>query len=318
MATLPPFISWIGHGAASLAQPAVFSGATSCVFGIDTDMRATQALVDALLNPVGGSSVRYDVLAGVAMISFMTIARCTSQTDAIGWEPGRECALWVPLLETDHVRHTLRLVFWTPYIFIDYAIGMLTGREVWGWQKVWGRITVPSDSPTAPPAFRCATTLFETLAPTTQAQILPLLTVAGTGTAAAAPAMSWQTGLDAAQHVVASLLPEVDAQHLAALLAGPSIPTVQLKQFRDSLDPSRACFQAIVDSPAQLTGFSGGGLLNAADYNLSIATCESHQIVHDLLGVAPAAGQTTLPVTFAAWLAFDFAALPGAVVVSAV
>jgi hypothetical protein len=38
--------------------------------------------------------------------------------------------------------------------------------------------------------------------------------------------------------------------------------------------------------------------------------------VRDLLGTTPSPGQTTLAIDFAAWLAFDFTALPGAVVVS--
>ena len=66
-----------------------------------------------------------------------------------------------------------------------------------------------------------------------------------------------------------------------------------------------------------MTGFHGGGLLSPSDFTLDVLTCESHQIVRDLLGTAPARGQTTIPIEFAAWLAFDFTALQGEVVVSA-
>ncbi|WP_218510864.1 acetoacetate decarboxylase family protein [Variovorax sp. dw_308] len=317
MATLPPFISWIGHGAASLAQPAVFTGARSFAFGFKTQVAATQQLVDALLNPVGGSRVHYRVLAGLSMISFMTVDRCTSQVDAIGWEPGRECALWVPLLETNHERGTLRIVLWTPYIFINYTIGLLTGRDVWGWPKVWARIAVPADSPHGAGAFTCSTTVFDTLGANTEAQLRPLLTVTSRSALPAAGAtVQWTDGHDAARAIAQSLLGGFAGEHLEALIAGPTIPTVQMKQLRDSLDPGLACFQAIVDSPAQLTGFHGGGLLHASDFALEIATCESHQVVRDLLGTAPTPGQTTLPIEFAAWLAFDFTAQPGAVVVS--
>jgi hypothetical protein len=317
MANLPPFISWIGHGAASLAQPAVFTGAKSFAYGFRTDRSATQKLVDTLLNPVGGSRVHYLALASHALITFMTIDRCTSQTDAIGWEPGRECALWVPLLETNHERGTLRIVLWTPYIFINYTIGLLTGRDVWGWPKVWARIAVPADTPQAPGDFSCSTTVFDTLGANTPAQILPLLTVESRSPlpTAGAPAQ-WTNGRDAAHAICQALLGGFALEHVALLLAGPTIPTVQMKQLRDSLDPGLACFQALVDSPAQLTGFHGGGLLHASDFTLQIATCESHQVVRDLIGTTPTPGRTTLPVEFAAWLAFDFTALQGPVVVA--
>ncbi|MBS0449755.1 MAG: acetoacetate decarboxylase family protein [Proteobacteria bacterium] len=318
MATLPSFISWVGHGAASLAQPAVFTGARSHLFGFRADTGAMQALVDSQLNPVGGTSVSYRVLAGFSMISFMTIEHCTSQIDTIGWEPGRECALWVPLLETDHRHGTMRIVFWTPYIFIDYTIGLLTGREVWGWPKVDARIAVPGDAAPSPgPNFVCTTTVFDTLSAQTQARTCALLTVAGPSPGpAASAAVQWSSGRDAVRAILGAVLTGVERELVDALINGPVIPTVQMKQFRDSLDPGLACFQAVVDSPAQLTGFSGGGLLHASDYRLEIATCASHRIVQDLLGTSPSPGQTTVPIDFAAWVAMDFKALPGPVVVS--
>lgn len=314
MTALPPFISFIGHGAASLAQPAVFTGATSHAFGFSASRTAMQQLVDSMLNPVGGTSVHYEVPFGLAMVTYMAIERCTSEIDDIGWEPGRECALWVPLIETDHVRGTWRLVLWTPYIYIDYAIGMLTGREVWGWPKVWGRITLPSDTPGGT-QFGCATTLFDTLAPTTQARIGPLLTVTGPATSAP-PVSQWSSGRDAAQGFADGLLKGLAAELVGRLLSALSLETVQLKQFRDSLDPTRACYQAIVNSPAEPTGFSGGGLLDASSYQLEITTCASHRIVQDLLGTTPSPGATTVPIIFAAWVAFDFKAMPGSVVVT--
>lgn len=106
------------------------------------------------------------------------------------------------------------------------------------------------------------------------------------------------------------------SEHLDALLAGPTLPTVQLKQVRDSLDPNLACYQAVVDSPAQITGFAGGGPLEWWRYEFAITTCESHQIVRDLLGREPDPGRTVVPLSFGAWLSFDFTAPPGRVVVT--
>lgn len=312
--TNPPFVSFIGHGAASLAQPGVFTGATSYAFGFRASKPAMQARVESMLNPVGAASVRYDVAVGAAMVTFMGIERCTSGTDAIGWEPGRECALWVPLIETDLATRKHRFVLWTPYIFIDYTIGMLTGREVWGWPKVGGRITLAGDDPSGPASFCCETTLLETLAPATRTRVAPLLTVTGDAPLPATPAQWEGDCLDAAKMFIEALLGGMASELIDDLLAGPILPTVQLKQFRDSLDPTRACYQAIVDSPAQITGFAGAGPLDSRKYEFSITTCESHQIVADLLGREPDPGRTIVPLSFGAWASFDLTALPGRVV----
>jgi hypothetical protein len=311
---LPSHISWIGHGAASLAPPAVFTGVMAHLFTFKASKAAMQCLTDTILNKASDGSVHYEVIVGRSFVSFMDITQCTSQTDPIGWVPGRECALWVPLRESFRRGHSRRIVFWTPYIFIDYTIGMLTGREVWGWAKVGAQIALPGDPGNAA-TFSCATTVFDSLCPTTMGATKPLVTVAGKSPLAH-PSI-WTTGRDAGNYLVATMLADVESELLDAFRLRPVLPAVAMKQFRDSADPSRACFQAIVDSPAQITRFHGGGLLAAADFALEIRTCESHQIVKDFLGVAPHSGSTTVPVEWAIWLAFDFKALPGTALVSA-
>ncbi|MGH6993366.1 MAG: hypothetical protein ACREEH_08530, partial [Caulobacteraceae bacterium] len=123
-----PYISWLGHGAADLAPPGVFTDARANLFAFSASRAAMQALADALLNPAGLGEVRYEVPLGLALASFMDIARCTSASEIMGWLPGRECALFVPLIET-HPGHPFktRFVLWAPYIFISYTIGMVTG-----------------------------------------------------------------------------------------------------------------------------------------------------------------------------------------------
>jgi hypothetical protein len=274
-----------------------------------------QRLTDTLLNKASDGRVHYEAIVGRSFVSFMDIAQCTSQTDAIGWTPGRECALWVPLLETGRSGRLPRIVFWTPYIFIDYTIGMLTGREVWGWSKVGARITLPQDSPTNAPTFSCATTIFETLSPTTRGVTVPLVTVAGKSLLAD-PTTVWTSGREASSYLQNALLAGVDRELLETLSIHPVLPAIAMKQFRDSADPASACFQAIIDSPAQVTGFQGGGLLAAGDLSLSFRTCESHTIIGDFLGLAPNPGSTLLPVEMAVRLQFDFKALAGMPVVS--
>jgi hypothetical protein len=303
------FISWIGHGAASLAQPDLFSGAKGWVFAIDANCNAIQALADTLLNPAGNGVVKYDAVLPVAMLSFLDIAKCTSAVDALGWLPGRECAIWVPLVERrlGSVFGT-RLVFWSPYIFINYTIGMLTGREVWGWPKVGARIGVAGDAP-GRSEFFCTTTIFRTFGADTKGEDTVLYRVVQE-TPDPTPSAPWRSKAEAVAGLVSNLLGGVTSDLLHALQLHPVLPCIALKQFRSAADPEQACFQAIVESPVALARFTGGGLLTGR-YSLEITTCDSHQIVPDLLGRAPNPAKTTLPIRAGAWLSGDFKALCG-------
>lgn len=307
-----PYISWIGHGAANIAPPDSFTGATMNLFSIATSMAAVQNLVDTLLNRAGGGSVHYAPALPVAIFSFSDSPQCTSLADPIGFIPGREAMILVPLWENLTGRPIPRLVFWAPYIFIDYTIGLVTGREVWGWPKVMAQIGVPTDGPGAD--FSCRTTIFPVLAPTTAAQDAVLYRIVKAQAGAAAP--SWTSAAEAALGTLEGLLGGLTEDVLRALALQPQIDCVVLKQFRTSDDPKVCCYQAIVNSPIALTGFHGGGPL-LDDFTVEITTCASHAIVYDLLGAAPNPGSTSLPVTSATWAAVDYAALPGSAIVVA-
>jgi hypothetical protein len=281
------------------------------IFGFDVHLIAVQQLVDALLNAVPGSPVRYTCFLNMAMVSFMDINKCTTPTEVIGWVPGRECAVWIPLLETANSNPLeTRVVLWSPYIFINYAIGMATGREVWGWPKALSTITMPSGGATSP-SFVLSTMLFEPFGVNTQGSERPLLAV--TGTTPISTNSLWSDVRLALRNIIAALSNVPVAAVPDPLGVHPVVQTVALKQFRDSLMPNLACFQAIVNSPIRVTSFNGAGL-HSGTFSLSITTCDSHQIVRDLEGVPPSPGSTILPVRFAAWMAFDFDALPGSVV----
>jgi hypothetical protein len=306
--TAAPFISWIGHGAASLAPAGVFTGVTSHAFAFRSNKDAMQGLADKFLNAAAGGKVKYVAPVGLAMVSFIDCLRCTSSIDRIGWVPGRETALWVPLLEFSGLH--MRPVLWSPYIYIDYTIGMLTGREVWGWSKVLGRIDVPDPSSSSPPTFTCSTTTFSPMAPETGGVFGPLYQVVGAASQPARPAPV-PDAADGFTQFMAKLFEDAEG---GAAAAGLTLSAVALKQFRDSLDPGLACYQAICDSPVQVTRPGPIGFLDGAGFTLEITTCDSHRIVQDFLGRAPDPGKTVLPIAWGMWAELDFQALPGRVI----
>ena len=82
----------------------------------------------------------------------------------------------------------------------------------------------------------------------------------------------------------------------------PSSPVnmLFLKQFRDTGDTRRACYQSVVEASARMTALRAGAPLPGS-FEVRIPRKDSHPIVADL-GLP---GEIITPV-FAAWLDFDF------------
>ncbi len=310
-----PYISWLGHGEANIAPPGLFKDAKAHSFVFEANKAAMQKTVDLLLNPAGAGQVSYEVAVGYGFVSFMDIAKCWSGTDPSGWLPGRETAFWMPLLEKHANPLKDRIVFWSPYIFINYAIGMVVGRETWGWPKTIAEISVADDNPTAPPQFGCVTSYFPKLSSDVRGETGLLYRVTEDKPGSAEKSV-WDTAEEAVAGLIGGTLGGL-AMHLAdALHLQPEVPCVTLQQYRMPGDTNMACYQAITHSPIGVDSFTGGGPLSGA-YSIEITTCESHQIVQDFLGTTPSAGSTKIPVSFAAWVDMDFRTLPGGTVVVA-
>jgi hypothetical protein len=186
------------------------------------------------------------------------------------------------------------------------------GRQTWGWPKVFADITVGSDNPSAP-VFDCTTTYFPTLSQTTQGVTGSLFKVVGFNPAEK-PRSAWRSGKAAFEALATALfggLARVLVDNLGLL---PQVPSVALKQFRQPGAAETACYQAICDSPIEITAFGDAGP-QPDGLTLQITTCQSHQIVADFLGRAPGPNVTGLPIIFGAWANIDFQALAGADIV---
>lgn len=312
-----PFISWVGHGGVSLAQPAQFSSVDAYAYVLEADAQAMQKLVDQLLNPAAGPQVHYTVISPFCLVSFMAMAQCRSLTENIGWIPGHEAAWWMPLLEVDHRSNSKRLVMWSPYIFIDYTIGMVSGREVWGWTKSLADIQVQLPE-SGPWTQTCKTTTFRTLSPDTPARHEVLFQVTAQQPVHLQDWHDPASELDT-NHLLDRLFPG-DTRALARAFDLGPVPAIALKQFRDPARWQNSCYQAIVESPLSLSlprklGFAMGSSMGLS---LGITHCESHQLMQDFFGCRPPPGQgsSTLAPLAMLWMnCAQMTALDGSVIV---
>jgi uncharacterized protein with NAD-binding domain and iron-sulfur cluster len=176
-----------------------------------------------------------------------------------------------------------------PYIFVDNMAGMITGREVFGFPKLFGDMTFSDDG-----------TLFEAFSlvrkcPGFEQKVTRQSVVRIQVNVQNSKALSGQS---------LALLDEVTSRALGALgltlsgsIALGQVPLVFLKQFRDAVDPRTACFQSIVQTNAQVTAIHSARVLTG-HFSLTLPRYDSLRIA-DTLGL-----REPLPIAFA--LNLDF------------
>jgi hypothetical protein len=309
--TYPLYVDDLGHGQVAAQPPGLISNATSYCFAFDIDAAQAQKTVDYFLNAPAGGAVEYAMLGNSALVTFMHADKLSAVGQVVGWLPDGECAFWLPLIGRTG-NGSERFVMWNPYLAIDNSEGMVTAREAWGWRKFLGPVTVPQ--PGQGTLFTATARIYKTFSPTTEGINETLVTLQQDGvfslgemiwqdigeafralhalwTGGQAPlrAHGWQLVFDLAKHFV----------HL-----NPTVPMVNLKQFRDCADFTRACYQGIIESTCTVLKVHGGGLL-PGKYKLHITPCASHRI-NDDLGL-PQDAETR----FAAWIRMDFTADAG-------
>jgi hypothetical protein len=313
MSDLPPYVSRRGHGEQSVEPPGVVRGARVFFFVLRADPVQAQKFVDVELNEPADGALRYRVAARRAALSFLD-GSLTSSTEPIGYLADHEFACWMPLAVFAPGRsEPSGLVYYNPYLIVDSSAAMATGREVWGFAKEVGALEMPS-GPSAAARFAAQANLIDKFGPDAHARMATLVEIANPGPCGDL-SPSWSSAGEAYREVTETLRAtstdapvldwKGDALLLFDLLKGMiahHVPVVNLKQFRDAADPTRACYQAIVESACTVHAVHGGGWLRQP-FVLRITPCESHPLAADL-GLAG----NEVPVEHAFWVDMDFTA----------
>ena len=226
----------------------------------------------------------------------------------IGWTSETEAALW--LFAPDPERS--RIVWFTPYAFVDLSLGVLHGREIYGTARDIGWFGFPgSDQPfprhtDEPEGFALEAFGTPVFGPEAEWRRYPLLSVRRN--AHVHPlAAEWSTYVDASRVLLGQLAHPAVSSWVDTLWH-PHGTSIFLKQVYDASDSSRASYQALIEATtrileppdAPLGWFRRGGLLHGR-YALELADSDTHPIARDLgllVGKQPA--------EFGYWLDFDF------------
>lgn len=308
MADYPPYVP--NRGGDPTWQPFACDHTQMYGFFIPADGAAIQDTVDRCLNaPTRGAS-DYRALSSHVLVTFAETKYLTPTTQpAQGWCPERSASIWIFAAACKRelgVDVAERLVSFPLCVFVDIDWSLVMGREIYGFPKQMGPITLPEWK--GPIGRMTATTTVLPVFRSTEKSRPDVVLAVGRTADSAEPPTTWSTLEDAGRFVTTRfhegahvVIPGVRFfEDLFRLAWEHEVPCVFLKQFRDVADGTRACYQAITEAPMRVTQFHEGGLLHGA-FEVTVSGYASCPIQQNL-GLSTA----TVPVTAAFYIDFDF------------
>ncbi len=148
-------------------------------FAIPASRKLLDAYCERLFNRPSGNALHWRAASSDVLVNFVDIPTMGS-TELLDQHLGtceeREAAIWFPVFE----ERTGQAAWAIPYMFVDSAIAMAGGREVYGFPKQLGRIQVPRRG-AAPARLSIETPTLRTFSPTSRVANHRLLTVTHPG-----------------------------------------------------------------------------------------------------------------------------------------
>lgn len=305
-------------GSAAWPQPFSQKQCTTTAFALQADWDTLRATVDRWLNVPVNRKYHYVPLCPAVFLTSLKVPHMTAQNppeSQWGTMQESDMSIVVPLVAMRSFIPS-HLAVAHAYLAVDQAVTLYTGRESFGFRKVFGRV---EESPLTRCAVAVSTTVLEKFGPDEQLQWAEVMRIHPPDNLPATP-RSMFTDARHLFEAIASLLPfhapfleKAGARAAFDLLSAFAHPVVQiayLKQLRDIEDPRNACYQAVIESPMNVTAFRGGGMLDSG-FKVTLTNYASYPMISDL-GLVPdfgsAAGgpvQTFTPM-FGLWSDFDF------------
>lgn len=266
--------------------PFLFYGVTAHVFTLQAKMDVLSDFCERYLNVAPKKICMLRPYLPYVFLIILDYGQGVLETANLGWLSQHEILFAVPL-ERWH-RRGGRMVFdgWvlnTPYIFVDNASSLTTGREVYGWPKVLASLRPSLQDWVADPRksiqflsvdvegygdrdaqkvplLRIDQELDQnpSLLPTDLAALNPLKTLGDVTSSA------WKAGVNLVNLLLRAPLAgfgphsaplaspadvlSTDLRQLVGYLLDPGMDIVTLKQFRDAQKPDDICYQALVKS----------------------------------------------------------------------
>ena len=276
------------------------------VFRVEADAVRVQETLDAIFWQPTAGAVRVWAPWSEVFVTFAEIDAVTSSSPyarAHGVVGEIDVSLWVPVVRTAPGRARL---CWVPlWLFVDDALALVAGREVYGFPKQLGRFTLPGGAP-ASTEFVVRTLVVHPFSEAPRGRWRPVIRATPTELRPE-PTTLWQTLAAASRALREGFYDLGDWSRIKDVVDDgvhpPSpgvVPMLFLKQIPAANDTGRAAYQAVIEGEAHVEAFRWGGY-TAAEYSVELLSYDSHPFER-VLGV----GRTPQPCGRAMWADFDF------------
>ncbi len=296
---LPFYNQALGPAESTLvvSPPFNFPGVTARVFPLRASMNILRGFCNRYLNVAPEVCELHPYLPCVLLV-VLDYGRMAIEQFNLGWVSQHEVFFGVPLALWRRDRrgrpYIEKWVVNTPFILVDNASSLTTGRESYGWPKVLAKLRSSPERWLKDPRNPIRLLTLDVVGPSADdpdSRLLVIEQQPDQNTSLAPPDLammdpfgwlsrltrtSWTLGADLAQLALGSPLAGFrprgrTADRYADLLGGlrqlrgfaedPGLDVVTLKQFRDSEDPAQICYQALVESRLGVARYNRGGLL---------------------------------------------------------
>jgi hypothetical protein len=289
------------------------SGAQFYTFVFSSTQEKLQKVCDHWFNIPAGGAVRCEPLLPVVLVTFARYAQAGPASppfDQWGFVPYQEVIFSIFAVRLKKVggtwlaEHVGALV---PYIYVDDAIAMVAGREVYGMPKTMASISLPEGPHASPLQFSLETVSTPRFSPDEPFRAMPIASLQQVVPLQAKPLHVWED-MEAAVQAIRGIifgghqihLPSVGLLlEVADIFIEHKLPFSSLRQLRSLSAPDQAAYQSIVDFSARMERFERAGLLPGS-FSLSLPENALYPIGEDL-GLAD--GQKA---EAAFWLDWDF------------
>lgn len=292
MSPLPDFVE--RHARLIARGPYVQTGCKMTNFIANGKLASLEQVCDRWFNEPSGGAVRYVPLLDRVMVSFADMESVQSgdpQDHGRGRVAEKDVTVWLLLMR---VKPFSLLPRWFPiHLFVDSAPALITGREVFGFPKEIGRMVFPNSHPPNSDLV-CDTFGFANVNDPNQfGGWLEIIHAKPLGEAGAGDETLFETTDALFSYLVNGLF---EMGNLASIPGFQSLGLLQslwpsglmrmvfLKQFPDAADNTKAVYQAILETDANVTHFRSGGLHGS--WELDLRSLGSHPLQTEL-GVAP-------------------------------
>ncbi|OFA01700.1 acetoacetate decarboxylase (ADC) [Duganella sp. HH101] len=310
MVTRPSYI--YQGGSVMMHSPLQLKNAEMYGYFVKGTLSNLQATLDDTLNQVAGQRMRFKAISPYVLLTFTRVNHADSAAPvdhAKGWITEVDIVTWIMVGAMDDEGELAHIYYYPAHIFVDDAMALINGRELFGYPKYLCEYEIPHAD--AEP-LRCSVAAkgFQPFAPETRIAMHPLLEVNATRkTGIEKPIASVLDLIEQAIELFLSIpdffnLDVAGWDDIISLLRNPRIDQIFLKQFPDSAG-LKAVYQAILAAPATIDRIHSGTLLGY-EYECVLHAFDSFPL-QQTLGLQLGAQQAILPYK----LHFDFTAQPG-------